>query len=100
MRKSIFEVITEYGMDEGVNDVLMGNEEYGKIREKEELLAKEFDSFDLTEEQHLTVDRIISSCNESGALYGKMTYQQGFRDCAALLVEVGMIKDGKMEESA
>ena len=34
MRKSIFEVITEYGMDEGVNDMLMGNEEYGKIREK------------------------------------------------------------------
>lgn len=100
MRKSIFEVITEYGMDEGVNDMLMGNEEYGKIREKEELLAKEFDSFELTEEQRLTVDRIISSCNESGALCGKMTYQQGFRDCAALLVEIGMIKDGKMEEQA
>ena len=89
MRKSIFEVITEYGMDEGVNDVLMENEE---------LLAKEFDSFELTEEQRLTVDQLISSCNESGALYGKMTYQQGFRDCAALLVEIGMIKDGKMEE--
>lgn len=59
MRKSIFEVITEYGMDEGVNDVLMGNEEYGRIREKEERLAEEIDSFDLTEEQHLTVDRII-----------------------------------------
>ena len=100
MRKSIFEVITEYGMDEGVNDMLMGNEEYGKIREKEELLAKEFDSFELTEEQRLTVDRIISSCNESGALYGKMTYQQGLRDFAALLVEIGMIKDGKMEEQA
>ena len=71
MRKSIFEVITEYGMDEGVNDVLMENEEYGKIREKEELLAKEFDSFELTEEQRLTVDQLISSCNESGALYGK-----------------------------
>ena len=68
MRKSIFEVITEYGMDEGVNDVLMENEEYGKIREKEELLAKEFDSFELTEEQRLTVDQLISSCNESGAV--------------------------------
>ena len=71
-----------------------------RIREKEERLAEEIDSFDLTEEQHLTVDRIISSCNESGALYGKMTYQQGFRDCAALLLEIGMIKDGKMEEQA
>jgi len=93
MRKSILEIITEYGMDEGANDMLMGNEEYGKIREKEELLAKEFDSFELTEAQRLTADRLISSCNESGALYGKMTYQQGFRDCAALLLEIGMIKD-------
>ena len=91
MRKSIFEVITEYGMDEGVNDMLMKNEEYGKIKEKEERLAREVDGFGLTEEQRLTLDRLISSCNESGALYGKMTYQQGVRDCAALLLEIGMI---------
>jgi len=27
----------------------------------------------------------------------KMTYRQEFRDCAALLVEIGLIKDGTEE---
>jgi len=48
----------------------------------------------------LIVDRIFTSYNESGALYGRMTYKRGMRDCASLLVEMGLIKDGKAEESA
>lgn len=43
------------------------------------------------------MDRLISAYNENGAYYGRLTYQQGFRDCAVLLVEIGLIKDGKRE---
>ena len=47
------------------------------------------------------MDRLLTSYNESGAFYGRMTYQQGFKDCAALLVEIGLIKTGKeLQEDA
>lgn len=100
MEKNIFEVITEYAVNEGINCIIQQNDEYKQIQEKIDVLTNEFDELGLPKEQRLIVDRLISSYNESGAFYGKMTYQQGFRDCAALLVEIGMIKDGHREEAA
>jgi hypothetical protein len=44
--------------------------------------------------------QFLTSYNESGAHYGKMTYQQGFRDCVSLLLEIGMIRDAKEEKVA
>lgn len=58
-------------------------------------MTDELDTLGLSKEQRLTVDRLISSYNEDGALYGRMTYQRGFRDCATFLVEIGLIKGGK-----
>ena len=100
MEKSIFEVITEYAVNEGLNCNIQQNDEYKQIQEKIDDLTNEFDELGLPKEQRSIVDRLISSYNESGAFYGKMTYQQGFRDCAALLVEIGMVKDGHREEAA
>ena len=100
MEKSIFEVITEYAVNEGLNCSIQQNDEYKQIQEKIDVLTNEFDELGLPKEQRLIVDRLISSYNESGAFYGKMTYQQGFRDCAALLVEIGMVKEGHREEAA
>jgi len=97
MEKSVFEVITAYGINDGVNGVLLESDEYKRIQAKIDSLTEEFDKMNLSKEQRLTVDRIISAYNESGALYGRTTYQQGFRDCASLLVEMGLIRDGKAE---
>jgi len=97
MDKNIFEVITGCGVNEAVNNILFKNEEYQKIQAEIDGLTDEFDKINLSKEQRLTVDRIISAYNANGALYGRMTYQQGMRDCASLLVEMGLIKDGKEE---
>lgn len=100
MEKNIFEAITEYAVNEGINCIIQQNDEYKQIQKKIDDLTNEFDKLGLPKEQRLIVDRLLTSYNESGAFYGKMTYQQGFRDCAALLVEIGMIKDGYREEVA
>lgn len=100
MEKSIFEVITEYAVNEGLDCVIQQSNEYRRIQNKIVDLTSEFNAFGLPKEQRLTVDRLLTSYNESGAYYGKMTYQQGFRDCAALLMEIGLIKDGKEEGAA
>ncbi len=95
MEKNIFDVITGYGVNEAVNDTLFQNEEYKQIQAEIDRLTDEFDRINLSKEQRLTVDRIISAYNANGALYGRMTYQAGFRDCVSLLLEMGLIKDGK-----
>ena len=100
MEKSIFEVITDYAVNEGLGSVLQQSDEYGRIQKEMNDAAGKFDALCLPKDQRLVVDRLLTSYNESGACYGRMTYQRGFRDCAALLVEIGLIKDGKMEESA
>ena len=100
MNESIFEVITDYAVNEGLNSGMQQNDEYKRIHEEMDDLTSKYNALGLPKEQRLIVDRLLTSYNDSGAYYGKMTYQQGFRDCASLLVEIGMIKDGKMEESA
>lgn len=95
MEKSIFNVITEYAVNEGIEHGLWQVEEYKQIQEKISGLTEELDALGLSKEQRLAVDRLISSYNEDGALYGRMTYQRGFKDCASLLVEIGLIRDGK-----
>ena len=100
MDKNIFDVITDYAINEGLNRIMLQSDEHRQIQENMDKLTSEFDALGLPKEQRLTVDRLLTSYNESGACYGRMTYQRGFRDCAALLVEIGLIKDGKEEGTA
>ena len=97
----IFDVITDYAINEGLNRIMLQSDEHRQIQENMDKLTKEFDALGLPKEQRLIVDRLLTSYNESGAFYGRMTYQQGFKDCAALLVEIGLIKTGKeLQEDA
>lgn len=91
MDKNIFDVITEYAVNEAVNGVLLQNDEYKQIQAKIDSLTDELDRYILPKELRALIDRLISSYNENSALYGRMTYQQGMRDCASLLVEMGLI---------
>lgn len=97
MGKSIFDVIIEYAVNESVNIILLQDDEYKQIQAKIDSLTDELDRFILPKELRVLIDGLISSYIESGALYGRMTYQQGMRDCTSLLVEIGLIKDGERE---
>ena len=91
MSKDIFEVLTEYAVNESVNIILLPNDEYKQIQNKIDSLTGELDKFILPKELKVFIDSLISSYIENGALYGRMTYQQGMRDCATLLGEMGLI---------
>ena len=77
MEKSIFEMITDYAVNEGLSRVLQQSDEYGRIQKKMNDATSEFEALCLPKEQRLIIDRLLTSYNESGAYYGKMTYQQG-----------------------
>ena len=91
--KDIFEIITEYSVNERMDNILLQNEEYREIQNKIEKQIEQFNELNLNSEQRLVVDRLISIHIESGALYGRMTYKQGFRDCISLLQKVDLIKN-------
>ena len=92
MQKKIFAIMADYSVNEGMDDILLQTEEYRKILDKIEEQKKQLDKSNPTKEQCQIVDRLLSSHTESGAVYGKMAYRQGFRDCAALLLEMKLLK--------
>lgn len=92
MKKNIFDIITEYAINEGLDNVLLQNAGYIEIQNKIEEQRGKFDKLNLSREQCLIVDRLLSTYVESGVVYGKMAYRQGVRDCAALLFEMGLLR--------
>ena len=92
MGSNIFNIMADYSINEGMDSILLQNEEYMEMQNKIEEQMMQFDKLNLTKEQCLVVDRLISAYTESGAIYGKMAYRQGFQDCAALLLEMKLLK--------
>lgn len=90
--KNIFDVLVSYSVDEGINEDLLHHEEYMEIQKKIDERTEEVDRQGFTEEQQMMIDRLVCAHTESGAFYGRVTYKQGFRDCASLLQEMNLIK--------
>lgn len=90
--KSIFDVMVGYATNEGLDSHLLQNAEYIKVQDKIIAQIKQFDELNLTKEQRLIADRLTSAYTESGVVYGKMAYKQGFQDCALLLREMNLLK--------
>lgn len=97
MDKNIYEILIENATNEYMDSVLLHDDEYQKIQDKISGLTEQIDKFDLSKEQRLIMDRLISTYTASGCCYGRIAYQQGIRDCALLLRKMELIKDGKEE---
>ena len=68
MKKSIFNIMEEYSINEGLDNISLQDEEYIKIQDKIAAQREEFDRLNLTKEQCLIVDRLLSAHTESGAV--------------------------------
>ncbi len=88
----IFEAITDYLVNERVTETLQGDRQYQQMQAKIGNQMGLFDELNLDKEQWLVADRLISLHAESGTLYGRIAYQQGYRDCVALLQALDLIK--------
>lgn len=90
--KNIFDIITDHATNEGLNRTLLEDEEYLRVQEEIDESTEQIDRQNFTKEQRLMIDRLVCAYTENGALYGRMTYQQGIRDCVTLLLEMGLIR--------
>ena len=66
IEKGIFDVMAGCSINERMDGLLLQNEEYIKMQNKIEEQIMLFDKLNLTKEQCLVVDRLISAHTESG----------------------------------
>ena len=92
MDRNIFEILTEHGLDERFDDILLRDVQYQESQDEISEIIEKFDGLGLPQEQKIIVDRLISAHTKSGYCYGRVAYQQGIRDCATLLWEMGLLK--------
>ena len=92
MERNIFEILTENAINERLDNILLHDEGYRKVQKKIDRLIEEFDKLELPKEQRLIINRLIAFYTESGCCYGRITYQQGIKDCVFLLRKMRLIR--------
>lgn len=92
MERNVFELITEELASERLDSIILQNPEYEKTINEVDSLAEELKTCNLSKEEIKAVNRLVAAYLAQNACYNKLTYRQGFKDCAALLMEIGMIK--------
>ena len=88
---SILDLLTEYLTNERFDGIMAGDEGYMETQEEIDGAMAQFDALHLPEEQRAVVDSLVESFITNGTSCMKMAYQQGMRDCAVLLKELGMV---------
>ena len=98
--KSILDIITEHAVNERLDAILLHDQDFLYLQEKIEKHMEVFDSLGLSKEARQAVDRLISAYTESAAYYSAAAYRFGLKDCAAMLCEIGLVKETESGGSA
>lgn len=91
MDGSILEMITEHAANGSLDDTMQGDEECMAIQEEADGNQEKLDGLGLSQEQKMAVDDLTASYIAKGIRCTRVAYQQGFRDCAAFLKEIGVV---------
>ena len=91
MDESILKLITEYAANERLDDIMLGDEEHMEIQKEVDENQERLDGMNLSKEQKMAVDDLTASYIALGVCHARLAYQQAFKDCAALLREIGVI---------
>ncbi len=89
--RGILKVLTDVMMNERLDEILQYMEEYIVRQNEIDEATAEYNSLDLLPEEKKVVDKLVSAYNADGAFYATMAYQQGMKDCAVLLKEIGVV---------
>lgn len=87
MKEEIFDMLVSERLDV-LEDVVNGDEEYRAVREVQIQTQKKLETLGLTEEQKEAVQDLLGRANQSGAVYGKIAFKQGFRDGVKFICEL------------
>lgn len=93
MSKSILDLITEHEVNERLDALLFCDPDFLALQEKIDEETAVFDSLSLSKEARQAADRLISTYTESAAHHSAAAYRLGLKDCAAMLREIGLVKE-------
>lgn len=89
--ESLFDEFVGMATNVRLDNILNKDKGFLEVQEKASRAIKLYEELELTEQQQLIVDRMVSAHNEAGAYYGRMAYKQGVFDCVELLKEMGVL---------
>ena len=92
MEKSVFELLVYALAYERLDSLILQNLDYDATIEEVDSLAEELRTMDLGMEETKAVNRLICAYLTQNEVYSRFAYEQGFRDCAELLTEIGVVR--------
>lgn len=92
MEKSVFNLLVDALAHERLDSLILQNPEYDATIEEVDSLAEELKAMDLGMEETKAVNRLICAYLTQNEVYSQASYKQGFRDCAELLMEIGVVR--------
>ena len=91
MKEDIMEALVQYGVNNRVEERLCSEEEYQRYQQEMTHHLLEIKRLGLSKQHMLSVDRLLSICNDSSAYHGNICYRQGLLDCMELMKKIGLI---------
>ena len=90
--KNILDIIAEHAVNERLDAILFRDPEFQRLERKSGKEMEAFSRLGLSKKERQTVDRLLSAHAEDATYYSGAAYLQGFKDCASLLRETGVIR--------
>lgn len=89
---NIFDVLTSHVTGERLDSILSGDGAYLEARKEIEKVSVQVKGRGFSEEEMQMIDGLVCAYISQGICCMKAAYQQGFKDCAFLLDEMGLVK--------
>lgn len=89
---NIFDVLTSHATGERLDRILSGDGAYLEARKETGRLSMQLKGQGFSEEEMQMIDGLVCAYISQGICCMKVAYRQGFKDCACLLDEIGLIK--------
>lgn len=87
MDKRILDILIDNCTNERLDSIIFANDEYKNLLQKYNASSEIFES-SLTPEQQTLYNAFTADYNAMSALYARLAYEQGMRDCASLWQEL------------
>lgn len=92
MGNSILNILTECMIWERIDSVLFQSVEYKEAQGNLQRIMEQMESHDFSEKERQLIEEMECAYALLGNVYFRLAYQQGFKDSASLLAEIGLIK--------
>lgn len=89
---NIFGVLTGLATGERLDSILSGDVAYLEAKKEIEKVSAQVKEHGFSEGEMQMVDGLVCAYISQGICCMRAAYQQGFRDCACLLEEIGLVK--------